>query len=94
MNGNEVYIGFMAIVAVVTAAATWYVAKHQAKSNQNHDYLDVIQALEINNKLLVSEKGDLKDQLNRITTHRDYLLAEQAALLTEFLKIKKNGGST
>jgi hypothetical protein len=79
------------LVSVVVAAfATWYVTKRQGKRDYSHDLMDVIQALEVNNKLLDATNKDLREELRRVQAHRDQLLAEQAALFKKLL-INGNG---
>lgn len=93
MNSNFLYAALMVASVIGTAAGSYFIAKRQNRRDNAQELSEVVQALEVNNKLLDTTNKQLRDELSRVTTHRDYLLAEQAALLKEFLQIKKNGGN-
>lgn len=82
-DSNTIYILLTFAGLIGVAIASYVVARKQNQRDYSHDLADIVQALEVSNKTL-------REELIRVTAHRDQLLAEQAALLKKFL-INGNG---
>jgi hypothetical protein len=91
LTSEYLYAALLVASVLGTAWGSHVVARRQNRRDNAQELSEVVQALEVNNKLLNAANAQLRDELTRVTTHRDYLLAEQAALLKEFLALKKNG---